>query len=94
MGSELVEWAKRASVYIYAATNGPTADDISPKLCEIAATLSAQEDELGRLREALAECAAEWRSPPTTLGGAMEHVSIEFRRRMQIAADALEGSKR
>lgn len=46
-------------------------------------------DENERLRKELKECAAEWRSPPTTMGGAFEYVSAEFKRRMQIAADAL-----
>jgi hypothetical protein len=45
--------------------------------------------EIRRLRAALTECAAEYRSPPCTLGSAMGFVGAEFKRRMEVARDAL-----
>ncbi len=56
--------------------------------------LTSALDEIERLREALTECAAEWHSPPTTMGRALERVSVEFKRRMLIAVDALHRSGR
>lgn len=45
--------------------------------------------ERDRFRAALKECAADWSSPPTTVMGAVSPVIREFKRRMQIATDAL-----
>lgn len=43
-----------------------------------------------RLRAALRKCAAEYRSPPTTVMGGAAYLAEEFQRRMNIAAAALE----
>jgi hypothetical protein len=45
------------------------------------------------LEGALAECAAEYRSPPTTVMGAAAHVAREFQRRMDIASAVLGDSQ-
>lgn len=42
-----------------------------------------------RLRAALEQIAAEWRSSPGTVMGAAAELGREFKRRQQIAADAL-----
>lgn len=47
-------------------------------------------DEIERLRFALAECAAEWSSPPGTVMTVAADVWTEFQRRAQIAHEALE----
>jgi hypothetical protein len=53
---DLIEWLNKASVAIYAATDGPVADDISPKLREAASRLAALQSErdyaVGAMREA------------------------------------------
>jgi len=51
--------------------------------------MEAAEAEIAWLRRALKECAAPWRSPPTTIAGAALHLSDEFKRRMYLAGDAL-----
>jgi hypothetical protein len=57
-------------------------------------------DELSRLRaqneqmaEALRECGADWSSSPGTVMGAAAELGREFKRRMQIAADALSSAR-
>lgn len=48
------------------------------------------EAENKRLRAALHECAADYKSPPCTVISGASHLSHEFSRRMQIAYDALQ----
>lgn len=42
-----------------------------------------------RLRAALEQCAAEWKSSPGTVMGIAGELAREFKRRQQIAADAI-----
>lgn len=51
--------------------------------------LQTLREENAGLRAALKICAAEWSTPPTTVGEVAGHVGREFVRRMSIAAAAL-----
>lgn len=51
--------------------------------------LERKDAEIARLRAVLRECGAEWRSPPGTVMGAAAELGREFKRRMQLAADAI-----
>ena len=46
-------------------------------------------DEIERLRAALAECSADFAGPPCTIPEGFRIVSVEFQRRMHVAAAAL-----
>jgi hypothetical protein len=58
-----------------------------------AAALLAEHDrlteEVTRLREALTECGAEWRSPPCTVSEGAAHLWQELVRRAELARAAL-----
>jgi hypothetical protein len=54
--------------------------------------LEERSNEVVRLRAALEACAADWISVPGTVMSAAQCLASEFRRRMNIAAQALEQS--
>ncbi len=56
----------------------------------IADALGLMNLEITRLRKALQACADKWSSPPGNFGETQTQLSIEFQRRMNLAADALQ----
>lgn len=49
----------------------------------------AEAERRGKFRDALVQIAADWQSSPGTVMGAAAELGREFKRRQQIAADAL-----
>lgn len=61
-------------------------EECSKRNAELARLRKENADMLGALRE----CGANWSSPPGTVMGAVAELGLEFKRRMQIAGDAVE----
>lgn len=64
----------------------PESDDMT---VEFAIKLAEQDREIARLRAALAECAADFKSRPGTMMSCANELGTEFQRRLNLAAEAL-----